>query len=94
MKEYYVYIMASKKGGVIYIGVTGNLVKRAYQHRKGLVEGFTKKYQVKKLVYFESSNDINDCLRREKQLKAWRRQWKVTLIESSNPEWNDLSVEI
>ena len=92
MKEYYVYIMASKKRGVIYIGVTGNLLNRVYQHKSGLIEGFTKKYQVKKLVHFESSSDIKVCLQREKQLKAWRREWKIELIESINPNWNDLIV--
>ena len=92
MKEYYVYIMASKKHGVIYIGITGNLVRRIYQHKNGLIEGFTKKYQVKKLVYFESSSDIQACLEREKQLKTWRRQWKIDLIELNNPEWLDLTV--
>ncbi|GAA0202809.1 GIY-YIG nuclease family protein [Kangiella japonica] len=91
MKEYYVYILASRKDGVLYIGVTGDLLKRIYQHQQGAIEGFTKKYQVKKLVYFESCNNINVCLNREKQLKAWRRDWKVALIEANNPNWNDLS---
>ena len=90
MKEYCVYIMASKKDGVIYIGVTGNLKKRVYQHRNGLVQGFTQRYQVKRLVYFELGKDIDACLKREKQMKAWRREWKVELFERKNPEWNDL----
>lgn len=94
MREYYVYIMASRKRGVIYIGVTGNLQKRVYQHKQGVVEGFTKKYKVKRLVYFESSNDIKECLFREKQLKAWRRQWKIELIESCNPDWDDLLIKV
>lgn len=90
MKQYYVYIMASTKGGRIYIGVTGNLIKRVYQHREGLVDGFTKKYNTKRLVYFESCADIKVCIEREKQLKAWKRQWKIELIEKTNPQWEDL----
>lgn len=90
MKEYYVYIMASKEDGVIYIGVTGNLLNRVHQHREGLVDGFTKKYNTKRLVYFESCTDIKACIEREKQLKAWKRQWKKELIEKANPQWEDL----
>jgi len=90
MKEYYVYIMASKKDGVIYIGVTGNLVQRVYQHREGIIEGFSRQYKTKRLVYFESSSDIESCIEREKQLKAWKRQWKKELIENTNPQWEDL----
>lgn len=90
MKEYYVYIMASIKDGVIYIGVTGNLVQRVHQHREGLVEGFSKRYKTKRLVYFESSSDIKACIEREKQLKNWKRQWKKALIEKTNPQLEDL----
>ncbi|ACV27197.1 GIY-YIG nuclease family protein [Kangiella koreensis] len=94
MKQYYVYIMASRKGGVIYIGVTGNLIKRVHQHREGLVDGFSKQYKTKRLVYFESSIDIKLCIEREKQLKGWKRQWKIGLIETVNPEWEDLWIDI
>ncbi len=94
MKQYYVYIMASKKNGVIYIGVTGNLIKRVHQHREGLVDGFSKQYKTKRLVYFEPSIDIKSCIEREKQLKGWKRQWKIGLIEVVNPEWEDLWIDI
>lgn len=90
MKQYYVYIMASKKDRVIYIGVTGNLIQRVYQHREGLVDGFSKQYKTKRLVYFELSTDIQSCIEREKQLKGWKRQWKKELIEKTNPQWEDL----
>ena len=93
MKEYYVYILASKRNGTIYIGVTNNLKKRIYEHREGLIGGFTKKYNVKILVYFESVSDINSALIREKQLKKWERKWKLELIEKKNPEWKDLYEE-
>ena len=94
MKEYYVYILASKRNGTIYIGVTNNLKKRIYEHREGLIGGFTKKYNVKILVYFESVSDINSALIREKQLKKWERKWKLELIEKKNPEWKDLYYDL
>ncbi len=90
MKNYYIYIMASKKDGVFYIGVTGDLLKRVWQHREGFVEGFTKKYYVKKLVYYEITSDIKSAIQREKQIKRWKREWKIELIEKSNPDWRDL----
>ena len=90
MKTYFVYIMASKKLGVLYIGVTSDLKRRVYEHKNDLVDGFTKKYLVHRLVYFESTSDINAAIAREKQLKAWKRQWKIELIENENPDWNDL----
>jgi putative endonuclease len=93
MKQYYVYILASKKDGVLYIGVTNNLERRTYEHKNGLIEGFTKRYKVKLLVYFETCSDINAAITREKQLKKWKRQWKIELIEKLNPEWKDLSIE-
>ena len=86
----YLYILASKKNGTLYIGVTGNLIKRIHQHKNGLVGGFTKKYKVNKLVYFEQFEDIREAIRREKQLKEWRRDWKIKLIEDNNPNWVDL----
>jgi putative endonuclease len=89
MKNYFVYIMASKKLGVLYIGITSNLKRRVYEHKNDIFDGFTKKYLVHKLVYFESTSDINAAIAREKQLKAWKRQWKIDLIEKENPDWND-----
>ena len=82
--------MASKKNGILYVGVTGNLIKRTFEHKEGLVEGFTKKYWIKKLVYFEETNNIESAIKREKQIKKWKREWKVELIEKDNPEWKDL----
>jgi putative endonuclease len=87
---YYVYILSSKKYGVLYIGVTDNLIKRVYEHKNNLTDGFTKKYFVHNLIYFETVTDINSALTREKQLKKWNRQWKINLIEKDNPEWKDL----
>ncbi len=90
MKQYYVYILASKKNGVLYIGVTSNLVKRIYEHKSKLVKGFTKKYHVHKLVYYEETEDIYAAITREKQLKKWNRAWKIELIERENSDWKDL----
>ncbi|MBF0479091.1 MAG: GIY-YIG nuclease family protein [Candidatus Omnitrophica bacterium] len=90
MNSYYVYILASNKKGTIYIGVTSDLQKRVYQHKEHLVEGFTKKYNINKLVYFEQTNDVNGAIKREKQLKKWNRAWKIRLIEEMNPNWVDL----
>jgi putative endonuclease len=86
----YVYILASKKNRTLYIGVTNNLIKRIYEHKNDLVEGFTKKYQVHMLVYYEIADEIVSAFEREKQLKKWKRQWKVSLIEKNNPQWEDL----
>ena len=91
MKCYYVYILASKKNGVLYIGVTNDLRRRLLEHKNGTVEGFSQKYHVGKLVYFERHNDIDKAIRKEKNMKAWQRQWKINLIEEDNPEWADLS---
>ena len=88
--QYYVYILVSKRNGTLYIGVTSNLVKRVYEHKNNIIEGFTKKYNIQKLVYYEITNDIESAIRREKQLKKWNRKWKINLIENSNPEWRDL----
>lgn len=90
MKTYFVYILASKRNGTLYIGVTNNLIKRIYEYKNDLVNGFTKKYAVHKLVYYEHTNDVREALLREKRLKKWKRQWKIELIEKHNPEWNDL----
>ena len=90
----YVYITASKQNGTIYIGVTINLVRRIYEHRTHKLEGFTKKYNVTKLVWYEKHDTIESAILREKQMKKWKRDWKLKLIESLNPEWNDLYEEI
>jgi putative endonuclease len=94
MKFYYVYILASKKNGVLYIGVTNNLIKRVCQHKNNIAEGFSRNYNVHKLVYFEQTTDIKSALMREKQLKKWKRDWKIELIEQNNPEWKDLYFEL
>lgn len=90
MKPSFVYIMASGKNGTLYIGVTTDLVGRVFQHRNGLTGGFTRKYDVHRLVYYEPCDDIREAIRREKQLKAWKRAWKLRLIRGFNPEWTDL----
>ena len=92
MHEYYVYILASKSG-VLYIGVTNDLGRRIFEHRAKLTAGFTSKYNVVRLVYFEAFGDIRDAIAREKQLKGWRRAKKIPLIEGMNPKWRDLSEE-
>lgn len=88
---YYVYIMASKRNGTLYIGLTSDLPKRVYEHKNDLVEGFTKRYSCHVLVYFEPIEDFDSALKREKQLKTWNRDWKIQLIEKTNPTWKDLS---
>ena len=90
MKTYYVYILASKRNGTLYIGVTNNLIRRVYEHRNDLINGFAKKYKVHMLVYYEHTNDINSAIQREKRLKKWKREWKIELIETMNPDWHDL----
>jgi putative endonuclease len=89
-KDFYVYIMASKRNGTLYVGVTSNLVKRAYEHRSGSADGFTKRYGVKELVYYEGHKNAAAAITREKQIKAWQRKWKLELIKKFNPTWNDL----
>lgn len=89
-RSYWVYILASRIGGTLYIGVTNDLIRRVYEHREKLAEGFTKKYQVARLVYFEQHTDIEAAIRREKRLKKWNRAWKIKLIEGNNPNWDDL----
>lgn len=91
-KQYYVYILTNFSNTVLYIGVTGNLERRIYEHKNGLLEGFSKKYKVNKLVYFEQGFDINEAIYREKQLKNWHRDWKMNLIKEVNPDLKDLSV--
>ena len=87
---YYVYLLASAKNGTLYAGVTGNLVKRIYEHKSGAVEGFTDRYSVHDLVWFESTPSIEAAIHKEKQMKNWKREWKVALIEKENPGWVDL----
>ncbi len=93
-KRFWVYMLASGRNGTLYIGVTSDLVKRVWQHKEGFVDGFTKKYGVKSLVWFEPHESAEAAIGREKQLKRWNRAWKVTLIEEMNPYWNDLYDEI
>jgi putative endonuclease len=90
----FVYILAHKKNGTLYIGVTSDLKRRIVQHKEALIPGFTQKYHVHMLVYFEVHSDIRDAIRREKQLKKWNRAWKVRLIEQMNPMWNDLFYDL
>jgi len=87
---YWVYILASRIGGTLYIGVTNDLVRRVHEHRSKTIGGFTRKYNVTRLVYFESFADIENAILREKRLKRWKRRWKIQLNEESNPNWNDL----
>jgi len=93
-QSYYVYILASKRNGTLYTGVTKDLLGRVRQHKSNLIEGFTKKYHVHRLVYFEEHENPSDAILREKRIKKWNRQWKIDLIEGQNPEWKDLYEEI
>ena len=88
--DYYVYIISNDKKGTIYIGVTNNLEGRIWEHKEGIYKGFSSKYKTNKLVYYEVYNDINEAIAREKQLKKWKRDWKIELIEKDNPNWEDL----
>ena len=90
MKTYYVYIMTNHSR-TLYTGMTNDLLRRVYEHKNGLVPGFTKKYKIKQLLYFEDTNDVVVAIEREKQIKGWLRQKKIDLIESINPEWEDLA---
>jgi len=94
MNQYYLYILASIKNGTLYIGVTNNLLKRVFEHKNDSVDGFTKKYKVHKLIYYEEINDVKVAIQREKQIKKWERQWKINLIEKNNPEWKDLYYDL
>ncbi len=91
---YYIYIVTNKNNAVLYIGVTGSLEGRIHNHRERLIEGFTKRYQATKLIYYEDYPDPQSAINREKQLKGWRREKKIALIEKRNPRWNDLFEEI
>ena len=92
--HFWVYILASRLGGTLYTGVTNDLVRRVYKHREGLVEGFTKKHGVHRLVHFEQFDDVENAIRREKRLKSWNRAWKIRLIEEKNPNWIDLYYQV
>ena len=93
-KAYYLYMMTNKKNGTLYIGISGDLVKRCYEHKNELADGFTKKYRLHHLVYYEVHNDPAEAILREKQMKKWNRSWKIELIEKQNPEWKDLYGEL
>jgi putative endonuclease len=90
MQGGWVYFMTNRRDGVLYVGVTSDLAKRAWEHREGVVAGFTKRYRLKRLVYAEYHGDIRDAIQRERNLKHWPRAWKIELIQSQNPEWADL----
>ena len=89
-KTYYIYILASKRNRTLYIGVTSNLCKRVWEHKQKMIKGFTSKYNVDKLVYYEAYNNVDNAICREKRLKNWQRKWKLELIETKNPYWKDL----
>ena len=93
-KQFYVYILASKRNGTLYTGVTSDLIQRVWQHKNDLVKGFTRRYNIKTLVYYEVHESAETAITREKKIKKWRRAWKLKLIEDSNPEWKDLYEEI
>ncbi len=93
-RSFYVYVMANKRNGTIYIGVTNDLVRRAYEHREGLVKGFTSRYSLKTLVYYECFDSVPSAIQRETSLKKWPRKWKLQLIETRNPRWHDLYEEL
>jgi putative endonuclease len=94
MSSYFVYILANKRNGTLYTGFTDDLFRRVYEHKNDFVQGFTNKYGVHSLVYFERSDDYDAALRREKQIKEWKREWKINLIEKGNPSWQDLYDEL
>jgi putative endonuclease len=93
-RTYWVYILASSRNGTIYVGVTNNLSRRVWEHREGTADGFTKRYSVKRLVYYEAYPDIRNAIQREKNIKKWPRSWKMALIEKENREWRDLYDEL
>ena len=94
MRHYYVYILASDRNGTLYVGVTNDLARRVYEHRNDLIEGFTKRYGVHRLVWFEVHGDINEAIIREKRIKKWNRSWKLRVIEEMNPDWIDLTEQL
>jgi putative endonuclease len=92
--NYYVYILTREKNSVFYTGVTNNLIKRVYEHKSGIIKGFTQKYNVKMLVYYEHSEDIYSAISREKAIKKWKRKYKLAVIEKMNPDWKDLYLDL
>lgn len=88
--HYYTYILASRVGGTLYVGVTNDLRRRVLEHREGIASGYTRKHEVFRLVYYETHQNVNEAIRREKRIKRWNRAWKIALIEESNPDWADL----
>ena len=93
-KQFFIYIMTNKRKGTLYIGVTSDLPARVWQHKSNLIEGFTEKYKLHKLVYYEQHENIYSAIKREKQMKKWQRQWKLEIVEKLNPHWKDLYEEI
>ncbi len=93
-RQYFIYILASKRNGTLYIGVTNDLLKRVWEHKQGLVKGFTCKYKVNQLVYYDETNDVYEAIKREHQIKKWRRSWKIELVEKTNPKWEDLNINL
>jgi putative endonuclease len=93
-RNYFVYILASGRNGTLYVGVTNDLARRVYEHKNGVVDGFTKRYGVGLLVWYEVYEDIGEAILREKRIKKWNRRWKLRLIEEANPEWRDLYEEV
>ena len=89
--QYYIYILTNHKNGTLYIGMSNDLERRVFEHKNKLIKGFTKKYGLNRLVYFEIYQYVNDAILREKRIKKWKRQWKIELIEEENPEWDDLA---
>ncbi len=94
MKAYYVYILANHKCGTLYIGITNDLIRRVHEHKEGTIQGFAKRFHIHQLVYFENTTDVGAAITREKQMKKWRRAWKIELIEKDNPEWKDLYYDL
>jgi len=94
MKQYYIYILTNQYHTIFYVGVTNNLIRRVYEHKNKLVKGFTLKYNINKLVYYEVFSDVREAIYREKQIKSWSRKKKIEMIEKFNPEWKDLYEEI
>ena len=94
MSLYYVYILTNARNSTLYTGITSNLVRRVYEHKNNQIEGFTKKYRTKKLVYFEETTDVLSAITREKRIKKWRRRWEIELIEKNNPQWRDLYYDL
>ena len=90
-QHYYVYILSNKKNGTLYIGMTNDLERRVLEHKTKAIKGFTKRYGLDKLVFFENYQDVNDAIKIEKRMKKWKRQWKINAIEEKNPEWKDLA---